>query len=47
MNVDYLKTFVDNETKANEAFRFVTFLLPMKLYFRKRPPAQKIMWTEF
>ena len=37
----------DNETKASEAFRLVTFLLPMKLYFRKRPPANKILWTEF
>ena len=37
----------DNETKASEAFRLVTFLLPMKLYFRKRPPASKILWTEF
>lgn len=37
----------DNETQASEAFRLVTFLLPMKLYFRKRPPENKILWTEF
>ena len=36
----------DNETKASETFRLLTFLLPMKLYFRKRPSANK-MWTEF
>lgn len=37
----------ENETQANEAFRLVTFLLPMKLYLRKRPPTDKILWSEF
>lgn len=37
----------DNETQAGEAFRLVTFLLPTKLYLRKRPPENKILWTEF
>ena len=37
----------ENETKATEAFRLVSFLVPMKVYFRKRPPQNKIVWTEF
>ena len=37
----------ENATKAAEAFRLVSFLVPMKVYFRKRPPQNKIVWTEF
>ena len=37
----------ENETKASEAFRLVSFLVPMKVYFRKRPPQNKILWTDF
>lgn len=37
----------ENETQASEAFRLVSFLVPMKVYFRKRPPLNKKIWTEF